>query len=325
MGDVKTQVFSWIVVNLLTICPTFAQSCIGKIQSGWVGTLPLIALNDGGFASLGKMNIDIDGYSRAYNPGNYEAGAVVHLCNAGRVYLADGSRYEGSESDRTCTGRFVSDFKRIREAGWTDSSTGAISWYGIVGTGEATIHGKQVRAVIPVTQFDGSGFFVSQTSLADPTLKDVRDQQRYLNPLKVPYAVVPAKLLPLGIKLGSFGVAIDPKRNLPVPFVVGDIGPRIGEGSVALGRLVAGKQLADLVTRETRNVGQVDQPRVLWVFFGGRVANFDHNNEAGLVAEANQVYQEWGGDKRLKNCAAEWSKQLSGNAEKQSFGIALLP
>lgn len=303
-------------MNLLTICPALAQSCIGKIQPTWVGTWPLMAINDGGFASFGKMNIDIDGYSRAYHSGNYKAGAIVHLCNAGRVYLADGSQYEGSENDLTCTGRFMSDFKRIADAGWADSSIGAISWYGILGTGEATIHGKQIRAVMPVTQLDGSGFFVSPTSLADPTVKDVRNQQRYLNPLRVPFSVVPAKILPLGIKLGSFGVALDLKRNIPVPFVVGDIGPRIGEGSVALARLVAGKQLSDLVTRETRNVGQVDQPRILWVFFGGRSANFDHNHEADLVAEANRTFQEWGGNARLTNCAAEWSKQLSGNAGK---------
>lgn len=271
-----------------------------------------MTLNDGGVVSLGKMNIDIDGYGKAYNPENYEGGALENLCNAGRVFLADGTRYEGSESNLTCTGRFMNDFKRIREAGWTDSLVGAISWYGIVGTGEATIHGNRVRDVIPATQPDGSGFFVSQTALADSKLTDVRDQHRYLNPLKIPYAVVPAKLLPLGVKLGTFGVAIDPNRRLPVPFVVGDIGPGIGEGSVALAHLVAGKQVASLVTRETRNVGQVDQPRVLWVFFRGKASNFNHKDEAGLVSDAGHAYQEWGGDTRLMNCATVWSKQLSG-------------
>ena len=83
----------------------------------------------------------------------------------GKVYLPDGSSYQGSESNATCTGRFMQDFKRIGDAGWQDSTVGAINWYGILGEGAATIHGKKIHSVKPVLQKDGSGFYVSPTSL----------------------------------------------------------------------------------------------------------------------------------------------------------------
>ena len=84
-----------------------------------VGGVPTIwKLSDGGVAAFAKMNINIDGYGRAYHPRNAEGGALIHLCNAGRVILPDGTRYEGSESNATCTGRFMSDVMRIGEAGW---------------------------------------------------------------------------------------------------------------------------------------------------------------------------------------------------------------
>jgi hypothetical protein len=44
---------------------------------------------------------------------------------------------------------------------------GAISWYGIVGEDVATIHGKKIQEVKPILQKDGSGFYVSPTSLQD--------------------------------------------------------------------------------------------------------------------------------------------------------------
>jgi hypothetical protein len=55
-----------------------------------------------------------------------------------------------------------------------------------------------------------------------------------------------------------------------VPFVVGDGGPRIGEGSPALARRVAGLQPSDEITLKNRFAGQVDKKTVPWVFFGGQ-------------------------------------------------------
>jgi hypothetical protein len=295
-------VFAVLVLALMFPQSAAAQSCAGKPLRDVGGVKNSWALNSGGIAAFAKMNVNLDGYGHAYSSRNYEGGALLHLCNAGKVYLPDGSSYQGSESNATCTGRFMQDFKRICDAGWRDPSVGAINWYGILGEDAATIHGKKVKSVKPVLQEDGSDFYVSPTSLVDSQVTDLADQSRYVNPLHVPSAVVPSSFVARQIAIGTFGVAIDRYKNIAVPFVVGDEGPRIGEGSAALARLVTGKPITDNLTRKTSNVGQVDTPDVLWVFFGGHATKYDHTDEGKLASEAKQAYEKWGGEARLRVC-----------------------
>ena len=279
-----------------------ATGCDGTAVPGIGGVPRVWKLSDGGVAAFAKMNVNIDGYARAYHPGNADAGALIHLCNAGRVILPNGVRYEGSESNATCIGRFMTDVSRISQAGWKDASIGAVQWYGILGQESATIGGKKIDAVRPVLQKDGSGFYVSPTSLFDKTVSDQAEQTRYVNPLRIASAVVPRSLMDQGIGMGSFGVAIHSTRRIAVPFVVGDGGPRIGEGSVALARLATGAPVTDAVTRKNRFVGQVDTRDVLWVFFAGPTSSYDRSRESDLTAKAQAAYDSWGGSDRLLNC-----------------------
>lgn len=297
-------------MNATIACITFvlalyqtvaAQTCAGKPEHNVGGVRNAWALEDGGLAAFAKMNINLDGYSRAYHPKNIAGGAVVHLCNAGTVYLPDGSSYAGSKDNATCTRRFMEDYQRIGEAGWQNPSVGAINWYGILGEGIATVHDRKIQNVKPVTQKDRSGFFVSPTALEDASVAS-DDQDRYVNPLRIPAAVIPSKLAKLGIEVGTFGVAIDRRTKIAVPFIVGDVGPRIGEGSAALARLVAGKPTSDQLTRQNRYVGQIDTPDVLWVFFAGRAVKYDHNNANALLTGAQEAYDRWGGRPRLLKC-----------------------
>ena len=105
--------------------------------------------------------------------------------------------------------------------------------------------------------------------------------------------------------IGTFGVAINRNKHIAVPFVVGDGGPSVGEGSAALARLVAGKPVTDLVTRKNRNVGQVDAPDILWVFFGGHATTYNHTDEGKLTSDAQQAYEKWGGEARLRERGSE--------------------
>ncbi len=289
---------------LVTLMPARAEDCAGTSLAGIGGVSKLWKLSDRGVAAFAKMNINLDGSGRAYHPDNALGGALVHLCNAGRVYLPDGTHYEGSESNATCTGRFMNDVARIRQAGWHDPSIGAVHWYGILGEGSVTINGRTVDAVTPVLNKNGSGFYVSPTSLFDPTVSDPADQSRYVDPLRVASAVIPNDLGPSGIAMGSFGVAINVKKNIAVPFVVGDRGPRIGEGSIALARLAAGFPLTDKITRANRYVGQVDERDVLWVFFGDAATTFHRGNEDAVTTSAQAAFARWGGQERLARCAA---------------------
>ncbi len=259
-------------------------------------------LADGGIAAFSGMNINIDGYARAYHPRNAAGGAALHLCVGGRVFLPDGHSYEGSESNATCTGRFMSDMARIAAAGWADPTVGVVQWYGVVAEGSVRIAGREVRGIKPVLQRDGSGFYVSPTSLVDKNLADIADQRRYVNPLRVAAAVVPSSVLKQGVRFGSYGVAIHAGRQVAVPFVVGDAGPRIGEGSPALARQVAGQPPSDEIDTRSRYIGQVSGPQVLWVFFGGEPDPFDHREEAAVATRAQAAFERWGGPARLARC-----------------------
>lgn len=82
----------------------------------------------------------------------------------------------------------MTDYKRIDDGNWQDPLVGVINWYGILGEGDATIHGRTIKQVRPVLQKDNSGFYVSPTSLFDGAVRDITDQSRYVNPLRVPSA-----------------------------------------------------------------------------------------------------------------------------------------
>lgn len=285
--------------------------CTGSTLKGVKGLNSARVLADGSLVGRSKMNINIDGYARAYHPKNAEAGAVIHLCNAGDVYLPNGQVYSGSNNDYTCTGRFMDDFKKIRDAGWKDPNVGAINWYGILAKSNASIAGQRIGSVEPVYQADGSGFFVSPTTLLDRSIRDESVQDRYINPLRIPAAVIPSRakngstlLAKQGVVMGSLGVAIDPAKGVPVPFVVGDGGPRVGEGTPALARRLAGLQASSTISRANRFAGQVDQDRIVWVFFGSTapVLKFNSKNESALINAAQKAFDGWGGLDRLKKC-----------------------
>ncbi|WP_370677283.1 hypothetical protein [Pleomorphomonas sp. PLEO] len=295
-----------VVASVLLLCgPDIASSetCDGPAVSGIRGLAKAHALADGSLAGKGKVNINIDGYGRAYHPQNARAGALIHLCNAGEVFLPDGTHYYGSESNATCTGKFMADFAKIKAAKWNSPDVGAIRWFGILGVDSVTVGGQKVKGVKPVEQADGSGFFVSPTTLADETVHDQAVQSRYVHPLRVPAAVIgnQRELSGRGIVMGSFGVAYDPKTQRTVPFIVGDFGPRIGEATPALARSLANLPITDDVTRNNRYAGQVDAPRVVWVFFGktGGTIKYKQDRETDVNAAAKDAFQKWGGQTRL--------------------------
>ncbi|XUW93325.1 hypothetical protein OH764_34945 (plasmid) [Burkholderia sp. M6-3] len=281
--------------------PVCAVDCLGRLKERLGGANLSMALDDGGLMAFAKMNINIDGSGKAYHRQNRSAGALIHLCNAGDVYLPTG-RYTPSKNSQVCTGRFMADLARIEAAGWADPKVGAIHWYGILGEGRAVIGGVQVDSVRPVINAR-TGFYVSPATLFDATIADTHDQKRYADPLIVNAAVVPPSVRSYA-PIGSYGVAINRSTKVAAPFVVGDFGPRIGEGTVALARKAAGLPEKVDITYAERDAGQVSDNTVLWVFFGPRygTGRYDSDNPRGLNGSAEQVYHSWGGAARLQAC-----------------------
>jgi len=292
---------SIVLLSAFATMPVVAQSdCVGETKV--LGGQSMTLLSGGSVMARAKLNINIDGSGRAYNWDNSKG--LIHLCNAGRVYPADGPGYEGSADGPTCTGKFMNDLARIKAAGWTDGSVGAISWYGVLGTGTAVVQGRNVRGVTPAEIPDSGGLLVSPTTLGDPAFP-VTDQRRYVDPLVVASAVIPSSgaLTPHGVVPGTLGVAYRAKTGRAVPFIVSDLGPRVGEGSPALARRLAGLEPKAALTRAERFQGIVDTPDVVWVFFGGNKVAPPYNAET-VEAAGQAAFQAWGGLARLQACAA---------------------
>ena len=122
--------FAFILMSASVALPALAApDCAGTATGKLGGASAAWALSDGGIAAYARLNINIDGYAHAYHLNN-APGSLIHLCNAGRVYKPDGSAYEGSESNATCTGKFMADVAAIGAAGWQDPAVGVVNWYG---------------------------------------------------------------------------------------------------------------------------------------------------------------------------------------------------
>lgn len=78
------------------------------------------------------------------------------------------------------------------------------------------------------------GFYISMTALADRT-KDRTDPSRFVDASKIPYIVLPGQVMrQTGARLGDFAVVFN-QRNAKFSYAIfADIGPAVGEGSVAL-------------------------------------------------------------------------------------------
>lgn len=125
-----------------------------------------------------------------------------------------------------------------------------------------------------------------------------------MDPLTIATAVIPSNALrAFGVVPGTLGVAWRRQTGIAVPFIVSDVGPRIGDGSPALARRLAGLAPKAELTRAERFQGQVDTPDVTWVFFGGPKLSPPYN--AATVETAGQTaFQAWGGLARLRACAS---------------------
>lgn len=100
-------------------------------------------------------------------------------------------------------------------------------YVGVYCTDKAKLH--------PYVQPDGpyAGYLVSTTSLVDSS-KAPEDVARYVDSRSVPYIVVPSLALHLGVELGDAGYVVDLATGTRVYFVAADVGPHLGEASIAL-------------------------------------------------------------------------------------------
>ena len=145
------------------------------------------------------------------------------------------------------------------------------------------------------------GYYVSETSLADRS-KSPTDPSRYVDASKVPYIVLPGLLArQLGARPGDFAVVWN-IRNAKISYAIfADIGPAgsLGEGSMAL----------------AENLGIWSNPRrggtrggIVYLVFPGS-GNHRPRPLGEINAEAEKLFQSWGGAARLTACGTSQHAQ----------------
>src|SRR5215831_1429259 len=99
--------------------------------------------------------------------------------------------------------------------------------------------GIVVRDGEPVVQGPADpapGYYVSQTSLEDWT-KRATDPNRYVDSEKIPFIVLPGDVARMaGARVGDFAVVRNLRNGRYSPAIFADMGPALGEGSIALAR-----------------------------------------------------------------------------------------
>lgn len=288
-----------IIACVITSSILAEEDCTGAKQV--IKKFNSTLLSDGSIAGWARNHVNVDGMRTAYHKVGTSKGAMTTICNAGEAHLPNGTSFHGADN---CNA-FIELYKTALNKGWKDPNVGTIRWYGVVGTGEATIAGRIIKGVIPTEQPDNSGFFVSPTKLADSKY-EITNQNRYLNAELVPYATITdsERLKNLGIKVGTFGVAYNKITEQTVTFVVGDIGPRVGEGSFALSKMLAGEPNLRATKANLRRIS-IDAPDILWVLFGTRTGLAEKPyTDVSIKQAAAKAFDAWGGRSRLDRCIA---------------------
>lgn len=181
------------------------------------------------------------------------------------------------------------------------------NWWGVV-----TDTGKKDGA--PVVQRGGApapGFYVSATSLVDPT-RGRTDPLRYVDSSRVPFLALGKDILAsMGGALGDLAWVVNTRSGLSSPAIVADIAPKghHGEGSMALAGALG-------INQSPRN-GGTDAEIVAYVVFPGSARGWP----VDFLDDARHRFDAWGGWQRLGSV-------LGINAstfEEHSFPIHMLP
>jgi hypothetical protein len=138
------------------------------------------------------------------------------------------------------------------------------------------------------------GYYVSATDLTDRT-KALSDPSRYVDASKIPYVVLPSGMEnQVAAHLGDFAIVFNLENSKSSPAIFADTGPpnRIGEGSIALADNLG-------LWSDARHGGTTRG--ILYVVFPGSGNGHPRPIEE-INAEAERVFQVWGGNEQLTAC-----------------------
>ena len=172
-------------------------------------------------------------------------------------------------------------------------------WFGVV-----------TRNKVPVIQGAGDpapGYYVSPTTLVDPSIKDDANPRRYVDSEQVPFIAFPSRLytvdepktdigrLALGVNLGDYVVVYDMKTGRSCGGLFADVGPayKLGEASIRVA-----KELG--VNPSPKNGGVDATLRNAYVVFPRSFTKFASapwsQKPEQVLERAGQLFAEWGED-----------------------------
>lgn len=141
------------------------------------------------------------------------------------------------------------------------------------------------------------GYYVSMTSLFDPTVENERDPRRFVDALNIPYVVLP----PEGfkhVKLGDFATVVNRKNGKVSGAIVADeSAPDIpmGEGSIALARALD-------IDSDPRTGGI--KKGIAYVIFR-ESGNGKPRTRDEISSKSRAEFEHWGGLQMLRVCLPE--------------------
>jgi hypothetical protein len=170
-------------------------------------------------------------------------------------------------------------------------------WDGIV-TDE---HGK------PLLQLETDpfpGYYISCTSLADRT-KTFSDPGRYVDSTEIPYIALPAKIAERArAHLGDFAFVVNLRNGKSSFAIYADIGA-LGEGSVALAKILG-------ISPNARQGGESDG--VLYMLFPGS-GNLRPRTVGEIQREGERLLSDSGGIEKIFSCSDTSDDPAVGKAE----------
>jgi hypothetical protein len=123
------------------------------------------------------------------------------------------------------------------------------------------------------------GYYVSTTSLINAGFS-YRDPARYVDARRIPYFVLPEKLLGM-ITLGDVAWIFNMENKLNCFAIFADVGPDVGEGSIYLAE--------KLGIHSDPRIGGVDSGILYFIFNGSGMGNGVHMTETEIIQKGEQA------------------------------------
>jgi ABC-type molybdate transport system substrate-binding protein len=253
------------------------------------------------------MDVNTDGAPKSYHPQDPRGKSLAfnNMANAmDGIFDKMGKNANCGEKQGKCFSLYISTFEQSRDANYKPKGHPTFTTKDMIPWRLDDALGYKVPCTAP------SGYFISQTALNVDTHKDVCDQSRYLDSTKFKAVVLPGDVVwkSQGVRTdkGDLVVVRDLETG-EIDFAInGDSGPPagIGEGSMLLAADLSNVTMTGEETYE--QVKAWVRPSVQYLTFPKddiRSTNKSFS-QTDIDREAKKVFDEWGGEERLKACAS---------------------